>query len=99
MTYREKQQAAGVVCLVGTLAMVACLARMIPPGLAGNIGPVKWYFAGMMVSLAVSFPTGVLYYRYMSKVAGDQELQRMRAEMGALSHAAEKRPAKTQEKK
>ena len=96
MTSATKQRLSGAVCVICAGAMVFFISRMIPYGLAGNTGKVKLYFAGVMVALVISLPSGVAYYYYRGNSKKDEDLERMRTEVAVLGrvgqNAAEAKP-------
>jgi hypothetical protein len=67
--------------------MIFCIARMIPHGLAGNIGKVKVYFGGMMVAAVGGVASGFVYYYGRGMQNEDDDLQRLQAETEALAAA------------
>jgi hypothetical protein len=91
MSNSLKQNMYGALTVVGTVAMVVCIARMIPYGLAGEIGKVKPYFAGMMAGLLAGLPSAGAYYYYRTKnQQGDAQLDRLRTQVDILAHAGQK---------
>ncbi|HSW74934.1 MAG TPA: hypothetical protein VLG16_03620 [Candidatus Saccharimonadales bacterium] len=91
MSNSLKQNIYGTLTVLGAVAMVVCIAKMIPYGLAGEIGKVKPYFAGMMAGLLMGLPSAIAYYYYRDKnQQADAQLDHLKAQVDIFAHAGQK---------
>ncbi len=88
MSIPAKRNLSGIICAASAFIMTACIGGMVPNGLAGEVGKVKLYFAGMMLAFVCSIVAGLAYHQYRHRA--DDGAERMRAEAGILSQVGQK---------